>query len=219
MKKILVLASLVIVLIAAAGLIKNTGAFENKRHYGIITAPYDSFYCKAMDLPKQDISSEEKEMLLFMIEEEKMAHDIYSYLYSKWQLKPFSNISRAEKRHVQSIEAMMDKYGIANPVKNMTEGEFTNAEINSLYASLIEQGNKSLLDALKAGAEIEEVDIADLDTAIGKTDNDDLKMVFNNLKRASGNHLRAFMRNIERRGETYAPKHLDETEFNKYQKK
>jgi len=219
MKKILVLASLVIAMIAAAGLVKSTGAFENNKQNGIISAQYDSFYCKAMDLPKQDISSEERDMLLFMIEEEKMAHDVYSYLYAKWQLKPFSNISRAEKRHVQSIEAMLNKYGFANPVKNMNEGEFTNAEINKLYALLIEQGNRSLIDALKAGAEIEEVDIADLNTAIGKTDNDDLKMVFNNLKRASGNHLRAFMRNIERRGESYAPKHLDETEFNKYLKK
>ncbi|MCI0473017.1 MAG: DUF2202 domain-containing protein [Ignavibacteria bacterium] len=219
MKKILVLASLAIVMIAAAGLIKSTGAFENNKHNGIISAPYDSFYCRAMDLPKQDISSEERDMLLFMIEEEKMAHDVYSYLYDKWQLRPFSNISRAEKRHIQSIEAILNKYGISNPLKNMNEGEFTNAEIKNLYASLIEQGNKSLLDALKAGAEIEEVDIADLNTAIGKTDNDDLKMVFDNLKRASGNHLRAFMRNIERRGETYVPKHLTETEFNKYLKK
>jgi hypothetical protein len=148
-----------------------------------------------------------------MREEEKMAHDMYSSMFDKWGLRPFSNIMGAEERHMAAIKSMIDKYDLTDPVKDVKTGSFTNSEIRNLYKVLLEQGNKSEIDALKTGAEIEEVDIKDLIQAIKDTDNNDIKFVYNNLLNASGNHLRAFMRNIERRGSTYVPKHLDKKTF------
>ncbi|MFA5010790.1 MAG: DUF2202 domain-containing protein [Ignavibacteria bacterium] len=167
----------------------------------------------AVDLPKQDVSAGEEKEMLYMIEEEKMARDFYVTLFDKWGLRPFGNIKKAEQRHMDAIESILNKYGIANPVSGLKTGEFKNEKIKNLYLSLIEQGNKSALDALKAGAEIEEVDIKDLMEAVKNTDNKDIAIVYNNLQRASENHLRAFTRNISRRGETYTPKHLDKKYF------
>lgn len=168
----------------------------------------------AVDLPKQDVSAAEEKELLYMIEEEKMARDFYITMYEKWGLRPFANINKAEQKHMDAIESMLNKYGLANPVKDIAVGEFKNDKIKNLYLSLLEQGNKSALDALKAGAEIEEVDIKDLMDAVKNTDNKDIAMVYNNLKKASENHLRAFTRNINRRNETYTPKHLDKEYYN-----
>lgn len=168
----------------------------------------------AVDLPKQDVSAAEEKELLYMIEEEKMARDFYIAMYEKWGLRPFGNIKNAEQKHMDAIESMLNKYGLANPVKDATVGEFKNEKIKNLYLSLFNQGNKSALDALKAAAEIEEIDIKDLLDAEKDTDNKDIAMVYNNLKRASENHLRAFTRNISRRDEAYTPKHLDKDYFN-----
>ncbi|MFA7359750.1 MAG: DUF2202 domain-containing protein [Candidatus Kapaibacterium sp.] len=168
----------------------------------------------AIDLPKQDVSAEEEKEMLYMIEEEKMARDFYITMYDKWGLRPFGNIKEAEQKHMDAIESLLNKYGIVNPVSGLKTGEFKNEKIKNLYLSLLNQGNKSALDALKAAAEIEEIDIKDLMDAVKDTDNKDIAMVYNNLKRASENHLRAFTRNINRRDEVYTPKHLDKDYFN-----
>jgi hypothetical protein len=76
------------------------------------------------------------------------------------------------------------------------------------------QGNKTDVDALKVGATIEEVDIVDLQKHLKETDNKDIALVYDNLMRGSRNHLRAFVKNLNTRGITYAPQYLTQTEYN-----
>lgn len=209
MKKILVLSIIALSFLSFSLIIKDNTFAESD----LGNNPIDSFYCRALDLPKQDISKDEEKELKFMREEEKMAHNFYVVMYEKWGLRPFNNISKAEQRHMTVIKSMLDKYSIEDPIKDMTPGIFSNNDIKELYENLLEQGNKSATDALKAGAEIEEVDIVDLIRAIDNTDNKDLKLVYNNIMHGSYNHLRAFVRVLDRRGVKYVPKHLDKNLF------
>jgi hypothetical protein len=71
-------------------------------------------------------------------------------------------------------------------------------------------GSESLLAGLKVGAAIEEIDILDLEEQLNNVvDNEDIKLVYNNLLRGSRNHLRAFVRNITNQGETYEPQYMN----------
>jgi hypothetical protein len=56
----------------------------------------------------------------------------------------------------------------------------------------------SLSEALKAGAKIEELDIADLEIRVSQTLNKDIVTTYNYLKMALENHLRAFVRHIKK---------------------
>lgn len=47
------------------------------------------------------LSASEANSILFMVEEEKLARDVYLTLYDKWGLITFSNIARSEQRHVE----------------------------------------------------------------------------------------------------------------------
>lgn len=209
MKKILVLAVIVFTALSFAFL-------EEYKQFNNLNAgkvPNDSQYCRAVDFPKQEISSDEEKELKYMREEEKLAHDFYSLMYDKWGLRPFGNITNAEERHMSALKSMLDKYSISDPVRDKSIGAFTNQDVRKLYDYLIEQGNKSEIDALKAGAEIEEIDIKDLISAIKDTDNKDLKFVYDNLMNGSYNHLRAFIRNLDRRNTEYYPRYLDKKTF------
>jgi len=208
--KKLIIFIFVITFISLSFVLKNEMNASNKSS----DIQKDTFYCKAKDFPKQDISASEEKNLKYMRSEEKLAHDFYSMMFDKWGLRPFSNIKGAEERHMAAIKTMLDKYTIDDPEKNYQVGVFSNNHIKSIYDDLLLKGNMTELDALKAGAEIEELDIKDLIDAINDTDNNDIKFVYNNLKRGSENHLNAFMRNINRRGGEYSPKHLDKNVFN-----
>jgi hypothetical protein len=160
------------------------------------------------------LSASEQEGLIFMREEEKLAHDVYVTLYSTWGLPVFQNIANSESTHTAAVKTLLDRYGIADPAAGKSVGEFTNPDLQKLYDKLVAQGGKSLAEALKVGAAIEEIDILDLQTRMARTTNADIKLVYSNLMRGSENHLRAFTSTLQRQtSETYAPQYLDATAY------
>lgn len=74
------------------------------------------------------------------------------------------------------------------------------------------QGANSRLDALLVGALIEETDIMDLQQAIENSTQADVANVYNNLMRASRNHLRAFADQIQQQDVSYVAQVLPQTE-------
>lgn len=161
-----------------------------------------------------NLDANETAALLYMLEEEKLAHDVYLTLSAKWGTSIFQNISRSEQTHTDAVKALIERYNLSDPASN-TVGIFTNPDLQRLYTSLVAQGSRSLSEALKVGAAIEEIDILDLEKYLSQTDNADIQQVFINLKSGSYNHLRAFTSTLYRQtGETYQPQYLS---FEAYQ--
>lgn len=162
----------------------------------------------------EDLSPLEKEGLIFMREEEKLARDVYITLYEKWNMKVFNNISFSEQRHTKAIELLLDRYGIEDPMDKDEIGIFQNEDLQNLYTTLIERGNESVLEALIVGGAVEEIDILDLELHMNENVyNEDIMLVYSNLLRGSRNHLRAFVRNLTNQGVTYEPQYLSQEAY------
>jgi hypothetical protein len=155
-----------------------------------------------------DLSQDEAAALVFMIEEEKLARDVYNALYAVWGVSTFQNIALSEQAHIDSLAVLLDRYALTSPVQ-AEAGVFTDPELQALYTELVERGSISLSEALKAAGAVEEIDILDLQARLALTDNPDIQQVFNNLLRGSANHLRAFANALRQQtGETYVPQYL-----------
>ncbi len=128
--------------------------------------------------------------LMHMREEEKVARDVYNKFFSLYNMPIFQNIAISEQRHMDAVLNLIVGYGLTDPVAGKGPGEFTPA-FQGLYDELIAKGT-NLTEALKVGVAIEELDIADLEKAIGSTEVDNILTVYNNLLAGSRNHLRAF---------------------------
>ena len=156
------------------------------------------------------ITGEEIDGLQYMIEEEKLARDVYLMLDEQWDLRVFQNISRAEQTHMDAVASVLTRYNIDNPASENINGDFTNPELQTLYDELIATGSQSVADALRVGIAIEEIDISDLKEYVDNTDESDIRRLYTNLLQGSNNHLRAFVFNLERQtGETVQPQYLD----------
>ena len=142
----------------------------------------------------EPLSQSETERLLLMREEEKLARDVYLALGQKWNTPVFPNIARSETRHMAAIKGLLDRYGLQDPVVVDTPGRFTNPKLAQLYDDLVQTGMASAADAYRVGVQIEELDIGDLKEGLAATTHSDIRMVYQNLLRASQNHLRAFSR-------------------------
>ena len=149
--------------------------------------------------------------LRFMREEEKLAHDVYVALEGQGFV--FARIQQAERRHFEIIGSLLERYGVPDPAAGRGPGELQDPALRALYLELVERGKRSQLDAFAVGLEIEELDIADLERAKRGVSRADILRVYDNLQRASRNHLRAFHRNLVALGGTYTPKHLERAAF------
>lgn len=148
--------------------------------------------------------------LYYMREEEKLAHDVYVYLYEMWGAQVFNNIASSETSHANSVLYLIDFYGLEDPAANSAVGEFVDPDLQALYDQLTAQGSESLQAALLVGAAIEEIDILDIVDYINQTDHADIIQVYQNLISGSENHLAAFVKNIENQtGTIYEPQYLD----------
>ena len=154
------------------------------------------------------LSGAEAEGILLMREEEKLARDVYLTLYEKWGLRTFTNIAAAESTHMDAMGILMERYNLDDPIKTDAIGVFTNPEMQSLYTALVAQGSESFESALTVGATIEDLDIYDLERLISDTDNDDLKIVYQNLLKGSRNHMRAFYMQLSRNGVDYQAQYM-----------
>ncbi len=158
------------------------------------------------------LSQAEINNLKFLREEEKLARDVYLYSYDKYQLMIFDNISQSEQRHMNSVLNLLNKYGIPDSA-SAEIGVFNNPDLQKLYNSLTKQADISSVEALKAGATIEDLDINDIDDFTANTTKPDLLNVYENLNCGSKNHIRAFTRWLENNEVTYAPQYISVEEY------
>jgi hypothetical protein len=163
----------------------------------------------------------EQTHLEFICEEEKLARDVYITLGTRHpEATIFGRIDDSEERHKCAVADMLEKYGIANPSTNDNVGVFTGEAygwyFTEKYQALVEKGAATALDALYVGALIEELDMLDINqcpkvivetdngindvSECGKiyTDKPDIQRLYGSLLEGSENHLRAYVRNIEK---------------------
>jgi len=162
-------------------------------------------------MPLDTLSVAETNGLIFMREEEKLAHDVYSVMFTQWGSRVFDNISNSEQTHTDAMLVLLDRYSVADPVGSNAAGVFTDASLQGLYDTLVAQGSNSLIDALLVGAAIEEIDLIDIQNLVDALDgNADIALVYDNLMKGSRNHLRAFVINLENQGVIYQPQYLSQ---------
>ena len=168
----------------------------------------DSFVA---DLENIDFTKEDNAALLFMLEEEKLARDTYTFLNDIWEINQFSNIKKSEQSHMNAVIDLLDQYSISYTL--LPYGEFIDQDIQKLYDQFIDYGSENRANALEVGANIEDLDIVDLVNYIDATTNSAIIKVFESLQCGSRNHLRSFVTAIEVAGNTYEPQYLTQEDY------
>lgn len=140
------------------------------------------------------LTATEKANLIYLMEEEKLARDVYNFLATVTPTQKFTNIAASEQHHMDTIAALLKTYGIADPTKGRAPGSFKNATLANLYKTLTAAGSADYASAMQAGITIETLDITDLKTDLTQTKRADIISALNLLLQASEKHLAAFSR-------------------------
>ena len=139
-------------------------------------------------------STDVAEMLTFIVQEEKLAHDLYVQLAQTSGALQFANIVNSESTHISLVQGLLATYNIVDPTIGLAEGEFVNQDLQALYDSLLVSGSVDRAGAIAAGIAVEEKDIADLEAMLATELPSDVVSVLERLLSGSQNHLAAFQR-------------------------
>lgn len=158
------------------------------------------------------LTQNEIDDLQVLREEEKLARDVYLFSYDKYGEDIFNNIASSEQKHMNKILTLLNKYNLDDPAL-ANRGEFTNQTLQDLYDDLTAQSDISLIEALKVGATIEDLDINDIDDFISRTDNSDILAAYNKLNCGSRNHMRSYYGRLISNGVIYTAQFITANEL------
>jgi len=125
-----------------------------------------------------------EEMLKYAIQDEFLARREYEEIMDIYgEIRPFSNIIRSEEEHISMLKEVYSDYNLPVPEDDSQE-------------HIVLPG--SLKEAYETGVQAEIDNIAMYDAFLAEDLPDDVRDVFERLKRASENHLRAFQNNLRK---------------------
>lgn len=141
-------------------------------------------------------SADEAADLAYLRGTGKLARDLFLRFAEAWDREPFAAVAIAGQNDMDAVLRLLRKYRVADPAPGNPVGEFSDAELQALYTTLLQRGLAGELQALQVGGLVEEADITDLALSMAHTMKADLRAVYGNLACGSRNHLRAFAREI-----------------------
>ncbi len=125
-------------------------------------------------------TTEIEKMLKYTLEDEYLAKAEYETIIAEYgSVRPFSNIVKAEARHIAALEPLFETYNLELPAVDASK-----------YTVLPE----TIEESYKAGVEAEVKNIAMYEEFLKLDLPDDVEFVFENLMKASESHLAAFER-------------------------
>lgn len=124
-----------------------------------------------------------EDMLTYAIEDEYLAQAEYDVIMENYgDLRPFSNIIKAEATHISELILILEEYDVEIPEKD--------------WENLVSVPD-SLEASYEAGVEAEENNIKMYENFLNENLPDDVKDVFESLMSASEKHLSAFQRQVD----------------------
>ena len=125
-----------------------------------------------------------EQMLTYSIQDEYLARAEYELIIGEYgSIRPFTDIMAAEERHIEWVTELFNEYGYALP-----------EDTASQYVVLPED----LKSSFETGVQAEIDNIAMYESFLKEDLPADVRDLFERLKEASENHLRAFRNNLNR---------------------
>jgi hypothetical protein len=192
MKRIpLIIFSVVIILAALLSL----SLFTNRDDQKTNTLTSDQSTQSVAPVENLETDNSTERQLLYLIEEEKLAHDVYKKMGEIYGSTIFDNIQNSEISHQDQVLNLLSAKSIPDP-RSSEIGVFANQELQALYDELVARGATSVQEAFRVGIIIEEKDIVDLTAQLAVTSDPTIVQTLETLKRGSEYHLQAFTRQL-----------------------
>jgi hypothetical protein len=159
------------------------------------------------------LSASERQTLLHLSEQEKLARDLYESLSETWRLDVFHTTSGSEDIHADALRTLLGRYKLFDPSQGLGRGEFSRVDLAERYGDLIARGRFSPVEALKAAASVEELEIEDMSRRLLDVQVPEIQSVLETVVSSDKHHLRSLVVALRKLGHAYQPTRLPRDQY------
>jgi hypothetical protein len=159
------------------------------------------------------LSPSDRSTLLYVSEQEKLARDLYAALSETWRLDVFHTTSGSEDIHADALRTLLGRYKLPDPALGLSRGEFSREDLAERYDDLMARGRFSPVEALKAAASVEELEIEDMGARLLHVQAPEIQSVLESVVASDKHHLRSLVVALRKLGHTYTPVRLPREQF------
>lgn len=167
----------------------------------------DTPFYSASNGTSKDLSADEKEGLLSLLELQKMQVDVYSVMADRIQQPVFNDLAEQDAKLMELLAVKVDKYGLDNPITGKAAGEFEDEAVQNKYNAFIRTTNFGWNEMIAYATDMEEelIDvIQEQKTKI--SGNMDIVQLYEEILQQSVSDLNALNEEWENYSHIYAPK-------------
>lgn len=173
-----------------------------------------TFALNAQSLIGNHLRSKES-IVLYLLEQEKLAHDVYRSLDTMWVTDIFNRVANEEYQHVGKLSAVAAEFmiNVPNHFNEYPMGQFIDTKLRRLYGELMAAANFSLEDAYRACAALEERKMYDLKVALKEPNFELENLTYKALLLGSEDNFKVFVRALNELNAAYTPVLLSPAEY------
>ncbi len=146
-----------------------------------------------VSLPNDDIDPATAEELSRILERERLASDLYAALSEKHSQNHVLLVAaKLGKHNLTAAGRLLATSDIADPAAGLKAGDYAYDDLDDLYEESLATGKSSLVDAFKAGIELEKAEITKLDGLLADMTDHKAKRVLRRLLHAAKLDVRLF---------------------------
>jgi len=162
-------------------------------------------------------TADEKASVLYAREQQKLARDLYQVLGAKWSAVILQSTAHAEQKHMDTVKSLIDGLKLTDPAQPAA-GQFTDPMFQKLYGQLLDRGSVSLVEALRAAAYMEEMEIRDTRGFVEDANRLDIIRGLGSITTGEPTHLRVFVAELKKQGVDYQPQLLSQSDYDRIMK-
>lgn len=158
-----------------------------------------SFYNASSKQPSENLSGQELQGLIYIVEIQKLQRDIYMALDERNINPIFNELYLADAKSLDEISATIEAYGQENPVLDRNVGDFRRTEVQALYDEFTYTVNNNLIEMLTFAVRMEEGTVDDISEFMEQVDgNEDIRQLYTDLLTGSYIQLNALNDEIKK---------------------
>lgn len=160
------------------------------------------------------LSSMEKEGLVYTIEEARLAQNVNSFLFDKWEAPSFEYVMNDETNNMYKFQKLIKRQGGADPLEYAVYGKFNITSMQDIYNKYKKIGKNSLLSGYYVSMTLEEQNYVNMEKRIGDSSNSELIKLYNNRLSDIGNHIRVLNKHMKKLDVAYEAQFMSKEKFN-----
>lgn len=161
----------------------------------------------------EPLTANEKESLVYTIEEARLTRDINAFLYDKWDEPIFDYVMTQENNNIFRLQKFIKEQGGQDPLARSIKGTFNIPSMQQEYNKLMNIGKNSRLAAYYVSMTLQEKNYMKMQERIQMSENLQMIKLYGKRMEKSGDHIRILFKNLQKLDVDYEAQYMTKNEF------